>query len=456
MSKRASKRASESSNNNDIEPRSSSQHMIIKKHFIVFVLGDIGHSPRMQYHSLSIAKMNEMNHHVDFVGLYDSDPHEQVLNQKNLKINRLASQWWNWVNYFMRIHFLFFLLFAPLKVILQFLVMSIQLSCIINRNPFGKEYTPKKILLTQNPPAIPTLFLFWLLQKIHLIKLDEYIIDWHNYGFSILALSRKNKYLIKFAQYLEFSFVRGCATHHLCVSEKLKEDLVKRLKIDPNIVTVMYDRPPEMFGKNLSSNERTELLENVLKIDTSRNFKLIISSTSWTEDEDFSVLLSSIIDLENKLKDLSPPLYLEFVITGKGPQKEYYLKKIASLNLKFCRIQTGYLSYSDYSKLLASSDVGVCLHYSSSKLDLPMKVVDMFGSNLPVCAIEYDALPELVKHGQNGYIFKNKKELTEYLDELLLSPEGSKKLKSMKEHLKQNFQTHRWDDEWSSKVRPLL
>ncbi|KAG2382292.1 hypothetical protein C9374_005494 [Naegleria lovaniensis] len=455
MSKRSSKTisSSESSNRDDDFNNSSQQ---IKKHFIVFVLGDIGHSPRMQYHSLSIAKLNESNHHVDFVGLYDSDPHEQVLNQKNLKINRLASQWWNWVNYVMRIHFLFFLVFAPLKVILQFLVMSIQLSYIFNRNPFGAHSTPKKILLTQNPPAIPTLFLFWMLQKINLIKLDEYIIDWHNYGFSILALSRKNKYLIKFAQYLEFNFVKGCATHHLCVSEKLKEDLVTRLKIDPTTVTVMYDRPPEMFGKNLSSSERNGLLENVLKIDTHRNFKLIVSSTSWTEDEDFSVLLSAIIDLENKLKNMSSPLYLEFVITGKGPQKEYYLQKIASLNLNYCKIQTGYLSYSDYTKLLASSDVGVCLHYSSSKLDLPMKVVDMFGSNLPVCAIAYDALPELVKHGQNGYIFKNKNELTEYLEELLLSPEGSTTLKSMREHLKQNFQTHRWDDEWNNKVRPLL
>ena len=426
-----------------------------RTHAIVFVLGDMGHSPRMQYHSLSIAKLNEENH-VDFVGMNDSDPHQQVLEQKNITLNPLASHYWNWVNYLMRIHFTFFLIFAPLKVLMQFIVMTIQLSYIIGRNPFNDAKPYKKVLLTQNPPAIPTLFLFWLLQKVNLIKVDQYIVDWHNYGFSILQLSKKNKRLIDLAKYLEFSFVKGCATHHLCVSEALKQDLSKKLNISTDIITVMYDRPPEMFGSKLSAEEKDDLLKNTLNIDTSRNFKLVVSSTSWTEDEDFGILLNSIIELDKKLESVSPSLYLEFIITGKGPQKEYYLKKIATLDLKYCRIQTYFLKYSDYPKLLSVSDVGVCLHYSSSGLDLPMKVVDMFGSGLPVCAVTYPALSELVKHGENGYIFAQSTDLTNYLNELLLSPSGKQTLSSMRNHLQNNFQQHRWNNEWNCKVKLLF
>ena len=130
---------------------------------------------------------------------------------------------------------------------------------------------------------------------------------------------------------------------------------------------------------------------------------LIISSTSWTPDEDFSVLLSALVKYDKECTDNHPDIIC--AITGNGPQKSYYQGKIAELNMTHVHIITCWLEPEDYPKLLAASDLGVSLHFSSSGLDLPMKVVDMFAAGIPVCARNFKCLKELVIHGKNGCVF---------------------------------------------------
>ena len=50
------------------------------------------------------------------------------------------------------------------------------------------------------------------------------------------------------------------------------------------------------------------------------------------------------------------------------------------------------LDAEDYEKMLGCADLGISLYQSVSGVDLPKSVNDMFGSGLPVLALDYPAI----------------------------------------------------------------
>lgn len=72
---------------------------------------------------------------------------------------------------------------------------------------------------------------------------------------------------------------------------------------------------------------------------------MIVSSTSWTADEDFGILLAALEKLDRETSSLPETEFpnLLVVVTGKGPQKEMYLERIKLLAFKRIRIATMYV-----------------------------------------------------------------------------------------------------------------
>ena len=253
------------------------------------------------------------------------------------------------------------------------------------------------------------------------------------------------------------------ATANLTVTNAMARVLKQDFRVS-NLVLPLHDRPASNF-QPLDFSQRFSFLGKLPETASSVDDflvgkkKLLISSTSWTPDEDFSILLEALVGYSELAGHRHPNLpEIQVIITGKGPQKEQYLSQIAALkkrgDLEMVDIKTAWLSTSDYASLLAAADLGVSLHTSSSGVDLPMKVVDMFGAGLPVAGIStFEAWPELVQEGVNGRGFGNAAELRTILVDLFGG--DVKQLQALKEGAVMEGR-HRWDDEWDPVLGRLL
>jgi len=293
------------------------------------------------------------------------------------------------------------------------------------------------------------------------------IIDWHNTGESILGLRLgQGAVATKLAGRLEAHFGRN-AFVHLFVTEAMRFALVQRWRLNGK-TAVLYDRPPSQFSR-LDASERRNLLDSIrlpglpASFDLSKSGAdrpaLIVTSTSYTPDEDLGLLLHALDHYDSSSSDLPRLLCL---VTGKGPLKSHFENQISELEAKWSkvRVRTLWLESEDYPKLLGSVDIGISLHSSSSGLDLPMKVVDMFGSQLPVLALNFACLGELVHDRQNGFVFDNAENLAKLLTELLRDFPKLSEIERLRKGIESTSYNgtswQRWDENWDATMDRVL
>jgi len=475
----------------------------------VLVLGDIGRSPRMQYHAMSLA---DHGYRVHLVGYGGAKPPDRLVSNPHIRLHNLPTPWKLPESSARAL----FLAYAPFKVLYQVLVLVWTLLFVLPR---------PSVLLVQNPPAIPTLAVARLICALRRSRL---VVDWHNYGYTILALRLGFGHLaVRLAQRYERWFGRRAAAH-LCVTRAMARDLRNEWHVAPAPV-VLYDVAPSHFHR-LTRAERNEFFDRAdiqalfqavpggadavsstggdgaptrraraaalngkgkgkvratesdgeaaaaagpsplvagVPARTSPRLAarrhapfdrvaLIVSSTSWTEDEDFGMLMEAAATYNEHATRASAHLCI--VVTGKGPLREQYEAEFAQLDLPYVTFVTAWLAAEDYPRLLGVADLGICLHTSSSGLDLPMKVVDMFGCGLPVCAVDYSCIGELVQDGVNGRLFSSGDSLATILLHLFgggRASAGAAELAQMQDTILA-ARRDTWEANWQRTVLPVL
>ena len=297
------------------------------------------------------------------------------------------------------------------------------------------------------------------------IRRSKIVVDWHNYGHTLLGETILLKPLVPIYRWYEKGFGRRLGDANLAVTDAMNRQLAgPKFRVKHSVLT-LHDRPAQIFQPVTNAGERLNFLSNLKETrKDAKNIvdgalRLVVSSTSWTADEDFGILLDALMKYASPSTTTEPPAPILAIITGKGPQKQAYIDKIKELEdqgkLPGIRILTAWLSTRDYASLLACADLGVSLHKSSSGVDLPMKVVDMFGAGLPVAAYSaFESFSELIKENQNGCGFETADQLSEIFTRLL-GIDGAEELARLKKGAISEGSL-RWDEEWDRVVGRLI
>jgi beta-1,4-mannosyltransferase len=311
------------------------------------------------------------------------------------------------------------------------------------------------VILVQNPPAVPTLAAAWLAARL---RRARFVIDWHNLSHTVLAvrLGAEHRAVRALAR-SEARWARR-ADAHLAVSSALAAWLLREWGIS---AVVVYDRPPAFFSKPdlASAADLWQRLARDLNLG-SRRIPLVVCPTSWTPDEDFDLLLEALERAERKLEARGASAAapdLAVLMTGRGGLRPEFERRLERRKLRRLAVRTAWLEPGDYPVLVGMADAGLCLHQSSSGLDLPMKLADFRGANVPALVYDYSpVLGEVLTPGQQGVLFHEPGALSNLLIALATADvNGVAQFAASRAWLAAH-PPERWETEWAAKAGPAL
>jgi beta-1,4-mannosyltransferase len=409
----------------------------------VVCLGDLGRSARMRYHAHALAR-NGVD--VDLVGLEGTPLPRAIADEPRIKVHRLENP---------RLKIRGELIGSPYAVAGLFDAMRIgfRLWRILRTLP------RPDLVLVQNPPAFPTLAVSWFALRRRGVR---FVIDWHNLGYTLLQLRLGRWHpAVRLARWYERRDAR-VVDANLCVSRGLAAFLESRFGVTH--AQVLYDRPASAFAPiDRADRERfRQALFARLGI-RANTVGFVVCPTSWTEDEDFDVVIETVMRLEERIRGWEagesgrrfPDLVI--LVTGDGARRAEFERRFAGLPARRIQLRARFLEPEDYPRVVGSADLGLCLHRSSSGLDIPMKIADLFGAGVPVCALDYGAcLAERVRHGDNGLLFSNGRQLADILFELFEAfPTDQKALERLRTGARK-LARPTWEEGWTREARPVL
>ncbi len=298
-------------------------------------------------------------------------------------------------------------------------------------------------ILIQNPPGFPALVIAALARRPR----SRLVLDWHNLGGSLLALRPSSRrHLAGLYSWCERQAAR-LADDHWTVSQAMAGKLSRPATI------VVYDRPSKVFNRAAlgpivaAAEEKAIWWRRVLPdlLPPPPEACWIAAPSSWGPDEDPGAMLRAAhYWQENAAKWGSSPRVV-VIATGKGPEQAAFTHAAQAFRDGPIALKTAWVPAEEYPAFLAHCDAALCLHRSSSGLDLPMKLADFRGAGRKALVLDYGAvLREMFRPEADGWTFRDSLELATKLRTIALAAPADR--------IAIPVAGDTWEDEWNRQL----
>lgn len=178
------------------------------------------------------------------------------------------------------------------------------------------------------------------------------------------------------------------ATHTIAVSQAVADDLVGRMRVDPEDLTVIHtgiEAPPAVEASAVAAMRRS------WGVDETTPVVLTIARLSYEKGVD------TLIDVAAVLHPTNPAI--RFVVIGEGKDRAALAEKIDQLGLKDVVKLVGFSP--DVWPALAAADV-VCI--PSKAEGMPNVLLEAMAMVRPIVASRVGGIPEVIESNINGIL----------------------------------------------------
>jgi len=224
----------------------------------------------------------------------------------------------------------------------------------------------------------------------------------------------------KIVEHLTLFYCDKTATELIVPTQKTRDLFKKKYKVEKNVHIVPTGIEVERFFKENVNEKEVNALKKKLGIEKDDFILLFVGRLA--EEKNIVYLIETLRDI---IRKETVRKKVKFLIIGDGPDIEAYRNLVKKYQMEENIILYGRVPWEEIPNYYQLANIFVTASKSETQ---GLTVIEAMAAGLTPVAIDDEAFNTVIKDGENGRLFRTKKELREIVEECRKNPIKLEKL----------------------------